>query len=226
MLMYVLLVLDFNMVRFNTILHGNDNGKQRSAPNSQFTPEIRGENCEYIEKDNTVLHRFHTAVLRVYRIYAVRKFINTRVFIWNFNNDGLYLTIASEIIASNKKWNQTIRWNFWYFDIAWSVIQKAKCQRRLCFLDRNYSYTCAIGLFNTNLVTFALNVLLSCDQAALRKVLSFCPSIRLSVTLVIFTMLLSSYHHKIVRGNYQCQERCPDNTSRKEVNGQGHSGQS
>ena len=92
--------------------------KQRSAPNPQFTPEIWGENCEYIEKDNTVLHRFHTTVLRVYRIYAVREFINTRVSIWNVNNDGLYLTITSEIIASNKKCKQTIWWNFWYFDIA------------------------------------------------------------------------------------------------------------
>ena len=83
----------------------------------------------------------------------------------------------------------------WYCII--SCTESKMSSREIVFVDRNWSYTCAISLFNINLVTFVPNVLLSCDRAALRKVLSFCTSIRLSVTPVIFTMFLSWDAHTI-----------------------------
>ena len=103
------------------VQHGNDNGKTLVSLETQLTPEILGENCDYIDKKKTCYIDFalHTCVYTslghasVYRIYAVREFINTWVSIWNVNNAGLYLTIISEFIALNTRWSQ----NYETFDI-------------------------------------------------------------------------------------------------------------
>ena len=68
----------------------------------------------------------------------------------------------------------------------------------------------------------------SCDQAALRTLLSVRPSvylyIRLSVCPTFFTMFPSSYHHQIFRSYYHWQKRCPCNRSRSGVKSQCHRG--
>ena len=65
----------------------------------------------------------------------------------------------------------------------------------------------------------------SCDQAALRTLLSVCPSVCLSVCHTFFTMFRLSYHHEIFRSDYQWQKWRPCKRSRAEVKGQGHRGQ-
>ena len=60
-------------------------------------------------------------------------------------------------------------------------------------------------------------IIFSWDQSALWMVLS--------VRHTFFTMLLSSYHHEIVRSYYHRQKWCPCKRSRSEVKGQGHRGQ-
>ena len=73
-----------------------------------------------------------------------------------------------------------------------------------------------IGLCVESVVAF-----FSCGQAALRTLLSVCPS----VCNTFFTMFPSSYHHEIFRSYYQWQKWCPCKRSRSEVKGQGHRGQ-
>ena len=68
---------------------------------------------------------------------------------------------------------------------------------------------------------FLVHRIFSCDQAALRTILSVCPSARLSVT-PFSQCFLSSYHHEILRSYYHWQNRCPCNRSRSEVKSQGH----
>ena len=56
-MIYVLLVLVYNTVCVNTMLRTawQRQGQSIGYPsNSQFTPEILGENCEYIDKKKTV----------------------------------------------------------------------------------------------------------------------------------------------------------------------------
>ena len=68
-------------------------------------------------------------------------------------------------------------------------------------------------------------VIFSCDQAALRTLISVCPFVRLSVCLSVclsichtfFTMFLSSYHPEIFRSYYHWQTRCPCKRSRSKV---------
>ena len=71
-------------------------------------------------------------------------------------------------------------------------------------------------------------VIFSCDQAALRTLISVCPSVCLPVCLSVchtfLTMFLSSYHPEIFRSYYHWQTRCPYKRSRSEVKGQGHRG--
>ena len=64
--------------------------------------------------------------------------------------------------------------------------------------------------------------LFSCDQEALWMV----QSVHLSVCHTFFTMFPSSYHHEIFRSYCQWQKWCPYKSSRSEVKGQGHKGQS
>ena len=66
-----------------------------------------------------------------------------------------------------------------------------------------------------------VEMIFTCNQAALRTLLSVCPS----VCHTFFTMFLSSYHHEIFRSNYQWQKWYPWKRSRSEVKGQGHRGQ-
>ena len=67
---------------------------------------------------------------------------------------------------------------------------------------------------------FISYIVFSCDQAALRTLLS----VRLSVCHTFFTMFLSSYHHEIFRSYYHWQKWCPCKRSRSKVKGQGHRG--
>ena len=69
-----------------------------------------------------------------------------------------------------------------------------------------------------------LSQLFSCDQAALRTLLSVRLSVRPSVCYTFFTMFLSPYH-EIFRSYYQWQKWCPCKRSRSEVKCQGHRGQ-
>ena len=62
----------------------------------------------------------------------------------------------------------------------------------------------------------------SCDQAALRTLLSDRLSVRPSVCHTVFTMFPSSYHHEIIRSYYQWQKWCPCKRSRSEVKCQGN----
>ena len=61
----------------------------------------------------------------------------------------------------------------------------------------------------------------SCDQAALRTLLSVQPS----VCPKFFTLFPSLYHHEIFRSVYQWKKLYPCKWSRSEAKGQGHSGQ-
>ena len=63
-------------------------------------------------------------------------------------------------------------------------------------------------------------IFISCDQAALRTLLS----VRPSVCHTFFTMFPSSYHHEIFRSDYQWQKWYPCERSTPEVKGQGHRG--
>ena len=56
----------------------------------------------------------------------------------------------------------------------------------------------------------------SCDQAALRTLLSVRLSVRLSLCDTFFTMFLSSYHHEIFRSYYHWQKWCPCKRSRSQ----------
>ena len=60
-------------------------------------------------------------------------------------------------------------------------------------------------------------LIFSCDQAALRTLLSVCLSVRPSVCHTFFTRFPSSYHHEIFRSNYQSQTWCPCKRSRSKV---------
>ena len=74
-----------------------------------------------------------------------------------------------------------------------------------------------------------MTMILSCDQAALRTLLSACLSVRLSVCpsvcYTFFTMSLSSYHHEVSRSYCQWQMWCPYKRSRSEVKGKCDRGQ-
>ena len=54
-----------------------------------------------------------------------------------------------------------------------------------------------------------IHLLFSCNQAALLLVQSVHLSVHLSVCHTLFFMFSSSYHHEIVRSNYQWQKWCP-----------------
>ena len=64
----------------------------------------------------------------------------------------------------------------------------------------------------------------SCDQAALRTLLSVCLSVRPSVCHTFFTMFPSSYHLEIFRSYYHWPTWCPYKRSRSEIKAQGHRG--
>ena len=68
----------------------------------------------------------------------------------------------------------------------------------------------------------------SCDQPALRTLISVRSTVRPSVCLFVchtfFTMFL--YQHEILRSYYHWQKWCPCKRSRSEVKGVGHRGQS
>ena len=68
-------------------------------------------------------------------------------------------------------------------------------------------------------------VVFSCDQAALRILLSVRPSVCLSVRHTLFTMFQLSYYHEIFRSDYQWQKWRPCKRSRAEVKSQGQRGQ-
>ena len=63
--------------------------------------------------------------------------------------------------------------------------------------------------------------LFSCDQAALRTLLSARPSVRHNFLI----MFPSTYHHEIFRSYYHRQKWCPCKRSRSKVKGQGLRGQ-
>ena len=73
-----------------------------------------------------------------------------------------------------------------------------------------------------------VNLVFSCDQAALWMVQSVClsvrPSVCPSVCHTFLTMFPSSCHHEIFRSYYQSQKWRPCKRSRSEVKGQGHRG--
>ena len=73
---------------------------------------------------------------------------------------------------------------------------------------------------NEAYVDAQIAMLFSCDQAALRTLISVC----LSVCHTFLTMLLSSYHPEIFRSYHHWQTRNPCKRSRSEVKGQGHKG--
>ena len=66
--------------------------------------------------------------------------------------------------------------------------------------------------WHINHISMSYNIF-SCDQVALWMVLS----VRPSIFHTIFTMSLSSYHHKIFRSHYHWQKWCPCKRSRSEV---------
>ena len=70
-------------------------------------------------------------------------------------------------------------------------------------------------MFNLNSLP---QIIFSCDQAALKSLLSARPS----VCYTFFTMFLSLYHHEIFRSYYHWQKWCPRKRSRSEVKDQGH----
>ena len=57
----------------------------------------------------------------------------------------------------------------------------------------------------------------SCDQAALRTLLSVPPSVRLSICHTFLTVFLSSYHSEIFSIHYHWQTWCPCKRSRSKV---------
>ena len=57
----------------------------------------------------------------------------------------------------------------------------------------------------------------SCDQVALRTLLSVRPSVRPSVCHTFFTMFPSSFHHEIFSSDYQWQKWYPCKRSRSKV---------
>ena len=86
------------------------------------------------------------------------------------------------------------------------------------------------------LYSLCAGIYFSCDQAALRTLLSVSfslsvhPSVCLFVCLsvcpsVCYNFFLSSYHHEIFRSYNQWQMRCPCKWPRSEVKGQGYRGQ-
>ena len=100
-----------------------------------------------------------------------------------------------------------------------------------------YYYECCLKLLRKGGFIVLDNVsIFSCDQAALRTLLSVrvcvIPSVCLSVCLshlLHFTCTLhmypSSYNYQIFRSDYQWQKWCPRKMSRSEIKGQGHIGQ-
>ena len=80
-------------------------------------------------------------------------------------------------------------------------------------------YSCpSMGLHDNS----ARLLIFSCDQAALRTLISVrpsvCPSVCLSVCHSFLTMFLASYHLEIFRSYYHRQTWCPCKTSRSKVN--------
>ena len=60
-------------------------------------------------------------------------------------------------------------------------------------------------------------IFFSCDQAALRTLLSVPPSVRLSICHTVLTVFLSSYHSEIFSSHYHWQTWCPCKRSRSKV---------
>ena len=74
-------------------------------------------------------------------------------------------------------------------------------------------------------ITLSCLHVISCDQAALRTLLSVRPSVCLSVWHTFSTVFHSSYHHECLRGYSHWQEWCPCKSSRSDVKGHSHRGQ-
>ena len=87
-----------------------------------------------------------------------------------------------------------------------------------CSWDNHNSYTwvkpntrydseCGFIFYNFKTIQHVLEVIFSCDQAALQMVFSVCPSVHLSVCPSVrhtfLTMFPSSYHHETFRSYYQ-----------------------
>ena len=109
------------------VQHDNDNGK------SLFSLQTHNLRTKYWAKLSVHWQEktFVTSIPRYtwgYRIYAVRELINTRIPIWNDNNTGLYLTIASEIIALNTEWSQNYTMKLFIFFILHNQLHRKQME--------------------------------------------------------------------------------------------------